>query len=106
MIATLAAVNDARRSHRRGRDRARTGGSGTGDAWRVIVLNDDHNTFEGVAFALAQTIPGVDYDKGMALANRIHSTGQAIVWSGHRELAELYHSQLEGYGLTLAPLER
>jgi ATP-dependent Clp protease adaptor protein ClpS len=77
----------------------RTGGSGTGDAWRVIVLNDDHNTFEGVAFALAQTIPGVDYDKGMALANKIHTSGQALVWSGH-------HSQLEAYGLTLAPLER
>jgi response regulator NasT len=89
------------------RERTRRGaGSGTGDAWRVIVLNDDHNTFEGVAFALAQTIPGVDYDRGMALANRIHSSGQALVWSGHRELAELYHSQLEGYGLTLAPLER
>jgi ATP-dependent Clp protease adaptor protein ClpS len=84
----------------------RTGGSGIGDAWRVIVLNDDHNTFEGVAFALAQTIPGVDYDKGMALANRIHTSGQAIVWSGHQELAEMYHAQLEGYGLTLAPLER
>ena len=89
------------------RERVRkSSGSGTGDAWRVIVLNDDHNTFEGVAFALAEAIPGVDYEKGMALANRIHSTGQAIVWSGHRELAELYHSQLEGYGLTLAPLER
>jgi ATP-dependent Clp protease adaptor protein ClpS len=89
----------------RERLRAR-GGSGLGAAWRVIVLNDDHNSFEGVAFALAPTIPGVDYDRGMALATRIHNTGQAIVWSGHRELAELYHSQLEGYGLTLAPLER
>ncbi len=88
------------------RERVRRGtGSGTGDAWRVIVLNDDHNTFEGVAFALAQTIPAVDYARGMALANRIHTTGQAIVWSGHREAAELYHSQLEGFGLTLAPLE-
>ena len=72
----------------------------------MIVLNDDHNTFEGVAFALAQTIPGVDYAKGMSLANRIHSSGRAIVWSGHRELAELYHAQLDGYGLTMAPLER
>jgi ATP-dependent Clp protease adaptor protein ClpS len=81
-------------------------GSGTGDAWRVIVLNDDHNTFEGVAFALAQTIPGVDYDKGMRFAEKIHNTGQAMVWSGHREAAELYHSQLGGYGLTMAPLER
>jgi ATP-dependent Clp protease adaptor protein ClpS len=84
----------------------RSEGTGLGDAWRVIVLNDDHNTFEGVAFALAQTIPGVDYDRGMALANRIHNEGQAIVWAGHRELAELYHSQLRDYGLTLAPLER
>jgi ATP-dependent Clp protease adaptor protein ClpS len=84
----------------------RSTGSGTGSAWRVIVLNDSHNTFEGVAFALAQTIPGIDYDRGMALANRIHTTGQAIVWSGHREAAELYHSQLIDFGLTLAPLER
>jgi ATP-dependent Clp protease adaptor protein ClpS len=89
------------------RERLRRGtGSGTGEAWRVIVLNDNHNTFEGVAFALAQTIPGVDYDRGMQLANRIHTSGQSIVWSGEREVAELYHAQLEGYGLTMAPLER
>ena len=81
-------------------------GSRTGAAWRVIVLNDDHNTFEGVASALAQTIPGVDYDKGMQFANTIHNSGQAVVWSGHRELAELYHSELEGCGLTMAPLEQ
>src|SRR5258705_13988126 len=81
-------------------------GSGTGDAWRVIVLNDDHNTFEGVAFALASTIPCVDYDKGMKLAVKIDSGGQAVVWSGDREAAELYHSQLEDHGLTMAPLER
>ena len=80
--------------------------SGLGDPWRVIVLNDNHHTFEGVAFALAQTIPGVDYDKGMRFANKIHTSGQAIVWSGHREAAELYHSQLGDYGLTMAPLER
>jgi ATP-dependent Clp protease adaptor protein ClpS len=85
---------------------SRGGGGGTGDAWRVIVRNDDHNTFDGVAFALAQVIPGVDFDRGLRLANTIHSTGQAIVWSGEQEHAELYHAQLEGYGLTLAPLER
>ena len=81
-------------------------GSRTGGAWRVIVLNDDHNTFEGVASALAQTIPGVDFDKGMQFANTIHNAGRTVVWSGHRELAELYHSELEGHGLTLAPLEQ
>jgi ATP-dependent Clp protease adaptor protein ClpS len=74
--------------------------------WRVIVLNDDHNTFDGVAFALATVLPGVDFERGMSFANRIHNSGQALVWSGHRELAELYWEQLNGHGLTMAPLER
>ena len=42
----------------------------------------------------------------MELANRIHNTGQAIVWSGHKEAAELYWTQLKGHGLTMAPLEK
>jgi ATP-dependent Clp protease adaptor protein ClpS len=81
-------------------------GSGVGDAWRVVVLNDNHNTFDGVAFALSSVLPGVSFDRGMTLANRIHNTGQAIVWSGHREQAELYWQQLNDFGLTMAPLER
>jgi ATP-dependent Clp protease adaptor protein ClpS len=81
-------------------------GSGLGDAWRVIVLNDDHNTFDGVAAALASVIPGVTIDKGHAIANEIHNTGQAIVWSGNRELAEHYWEQLRDAGLTMAPLEQ
>ena len=89
------------------RARARRGtGSGLGRPWRVIVLNDDHNSFEGVAFALSSVLPGVSYDQGMKLANRIHDTGRAIVWSGHKEQAELYWTELEGFGLTMAPLEQ
>ncbi|MCS7007481.1 MAG: ATP-dependent Clp protease adaptor ClpS [Thermoleophilia bacterium] len=89
------------------RERARGGsGEGLGPPWKVIVLNDNHNTFQGVAFALASVLPGVSYERGLALANRIHNLGQAVVWSGHREQAELYWEQLAGYGLTMAPLER
>jgi ATP-dependent Clp protease adaptor protein ClpS len=88
------------------RERLDTGeGTGLGRPWHVIVLNDDHNTFQGVAFALSSVIPGVDYERGMALANRIHTTGQAIVWSGLKEQAELYWEQLKELGLTMAPLE-
>jgi ATP-dependent Clp protease adaptor protein ClpS len=86
--------------------RARRPGEGAGEAWRVIVLNDDHNTFDGVAVALAAVLPGVSYEGGMQLANRIHNTGQAVVWAGHREAAELYWTQLKDHGLTMAPLER
>ena len=89
----------------RERERSSTG-SGTGGAWRVIVLNDNHNTFEGVAFALSSVIPGVSYDAGLRLADKIHTTGQAILWSGLKEQAELYWEQLAGHGLTLAPLEQ
>ena len=81
-------------------------GSGLGGAWRVIVRNDDHNTFDHVALSLARYIPGVTVDQGFALADRIHNTGLAIVWTGHREAAELYWEQLGEAGLTMAPLEQ
>jgi ATP-dependent Clp protease adaptor protein ClpS len=80
-------------------------GTGLGAPWNVIVLNDDHNTFEGVAFALSSTIPGVDYDKGLRIADTIHNSGRAVVWSGHKEPAELYWEKLRAFGLTMAPLE-
>jgi ATP-dependent Clp protease adapter protein ClpS len=89
------------------RERLDTGdGTGLGRPCQVIVLNDNHNTFQGVAFALSSVLPGVDYDKGMALATKIDATGLAVVWSGECEQAELYWEQLKGYGLTMAPLEQ
>ena len=81
-------------------------GSGLEDNWRVIVLNDNHNTFEGVAFALSSTRPGVSYDAGMAMANTIHNSGRAIVWTGAREPAEHYWETLRHSGLRMAPLEQ
>ncbi|MDQ3865677.1 MAG: ATP-dependent Clp protease adaptor ClpS [Actinomycetota bacterium] len=89
------------------KERVRDGvGGNVGDQWRVIVLNDNHNTFDGVAFALAHVIPGVTFEGGLALANRIHNTGRAVVWTGHREPAELYWTELNDFGLTMAPFER
>jgi ATP-dependent Clp protease adaptor protein ClpS len=88
------------------KERLDTGrGTGLGRPWNVVVLNDDHNTFQGVAFALSSVLPGVSYEKGMTFANRIHSSGQAIVWSGQQEQAELYWEELRSHGLTMAPLE-
>ena len=86
--------------------RVRDPGSGLDDNWRVIVLNDDHNTFDHVAHTLARTIPGVSVAGGYAYADKIHNTGQAIVWTGLKETAELYWEQLSDAGLTMAPLEQ
>ena len=81
-------------------------GTGLGAPWNVIVLNDNHNTFQGVAAALSATLPEVSYDQGLRMADRIHNTGRAIVWSGHKEAAEHYWERLHGFGLTMSPLER
>ena len=72
----------------------------------MIVRNDNHNTFEHVAQTLSRVLPGVSLEQGHRLADKIHNSGQAIVWSGPRELAEHYWAQLDGAGLTMAPLER
>ncbi|MEA2300525.1 MAG: ATP-dependent Clp protease adaptor protein ClpS [Solirubrobacteraceae bacterium] len=81
-------------------------GTGTGGAWKVIVRNDNHNTFDHVATTLARVVPGVNLDQGYAMADRIHNTGLAVVWTGEKEQAELYWEQLRDAGLTMAPLER
>jgi ATP-dependent Clp protease adaptor protein ClpS len=84
---------------------SRGSGASLGEPWKVIVLNDNHNTFDGVAAALSRVLPGVSFDQGLRIADTIHATGRAIVWSGHRELAELYWTGLRDSGLTMAPLD-
>lgn len=80
-------------------------GTGSGGPWRVIVLNDDFNTFDHVAETLSHVIPEVSLADGYRFADSIHNNGQAIVWSGPREDAEEYWQRLDAAGLTMAPLE-
>jgi ATP-dependent Clp protease adaptor protein ClpS len=89
-------------------ERPRVGGpgEGLGGNWLVIVRNDDHNTFDHVAKTLARVIPGISVEGGYRIADQIHSTGRAIVWTGPKEPAEFYWEQLQSAGLTMAPLEQ
>jgi ATP-dependent Clp protease adaptor protein ClpS len=80
-------------------------GGGLGSPWRVVVLNDDHNTFDHVARTLAAVIPGITVQHGYKIADRIHNSGLAVVWSGSLEVAEHYWELLKQAGLTMAPLE-
>jgi len=73
--------------------------------FKVIVLNDDFNTFQHVAECLMKYIPQMTSDRAWELTNQVHFEGQAIVWVGPQEQAELYHMQLSRAGLTMAPLE-
>ena len=73
--------------------------------FKVIVVNDDVNTFEHVTKTLMTYIPQMTSTRALELTNQIHFEGQAIVWVGPQEQAELYHMQLQRAGLTMAPLE-
>lgn len=74
--------------------------------FKIIVLNDDFNTFQHVIYCLLQYIPAMTEDNAKKLTNQVHFEGQAIVWVGPQEQAELYHQQLRREGLTMAPLEK
>lgn len=73
--------------------------------FKVIVLNDDFNTFDHVANCLLKYIPNMTEDLAWELTNQVHFDGFALVWCGSLEQAELYHQQLRREGLTMAPLE-
>ena len=73
---------------------------------KIIVLDDDFNTFEHVANCLVKIIPGMSKNRSWELAVAVDSKGSAEVWRGPFEQAELYHQQLVSKGLTMAPIEK
>lgn len=75
-------------------------------AFKVVVLNDEINTFQHVVDCLLKYIPAMNPDRAWTLAQAIDNEGQAVVWVGPMEQAELYHMQLGSEGLSMAPLER
>ena len=73
---------------------------------KVIVLDDDFNTFHHVANCLLIIIPGMSEKRSWDLAVKVDKIGSAEVWRGPFEQAELYHQQLVDKGLTVAPIEK
>ena len=73
---------------------------------KVIVLNDNFNTFQHVANSLLTIIPEMSEKRSWDLAVKVDKTGSAEVWRGPFEQAELYHHQLVRKGLTMAPIEK
>ncbi len=73
---------------------------------RIIVLDDNFNSFEHVANSLVEIIPGMSEKRAWELAIEVDGEGSAEVWRGPLEQAELYHNQLVKKGLTMAPIEK
>jgi ATP-dependent Clp protease adaptor protein ClpS len=70
--------------------------------WNVILHNDWQNSMLRVVIVLKKVIPGMSLEKAMRIMWQAHTTGQAIVKSCHKELAELYQERLQGEGLTVS----
>ncbi len=73
---------------------------------RIIVLDDNFNSFEHVANCLVTIIPGISEKRSWELAVEVDREGSAEVWRGPLEQAELYHQQLVSKGLSVAPIEK
>ena len=73
---------------------------------RIIVLDDNFNTFQHVANCLLKIIPEMYEKKAWDLTIKVDNLGSAEVWRGNLEQAELYHEQLFRKGLTMAPIEK
>ena len=73
---------------------------------RVIVLDDNFNTFQHVANCLLTIIPVMNEKKAWDLTIKVDKIGSAEVWRGNFEQAELYHDQLVSKGLTMAPIDK
>jgi ATP-dependent Clp protease adaptor protein ClpS len=65
--------------------------------YAVIVENDDFHTFNYVIEVL-QRVFGYDLQMAVMLTVEVDATGQAIVWSGALEVAELKRDQIRGFG--------
>jgi ATP-dependent Clp protease adaptor protein ClpS len=65
--------------------------------YAVIVENDDLHTFDYVIEVL-QKVFGYDLQKAFLLTLQVHQAGQALVWSGALEVAELKRDQIRGFG--------
>jgi ATP-dependent Clp protease adaptor protein ClpS len=84
-------------------ERTRTGNKTRRELpWNVILHNDWDNSMPRVVIILKKVIPGMSYEKAARIMWHAHTSGQALVKSCHRELAELYEERLQAEGLTVS----
>src|SRR3954464_1251845 len=65
--------------------------------YNVILLNDEEHTFEYVIELLTKLFAH-PLDKARTLTWQIHTTGRAVVYTTHKEKAELKRDQVLAYG--------
>lgn len=62
-----------------------------------MLLNDDDHSFEYV-IEMLKSLFGYPDEKGYLLAQQVDHDGRAIVFTTHKELAELKRDQIHAFG--------
>lgn len=68
--------------------------------YRVLLHNDDVNTFEHVILSIVKLTPLKEHDAALR-ALEAHETGVSLLLVTHRERAELYVEQFASLSLTV-----
>ena len=66
---------------------------------KVVVHNNDHNSFDEVIAILMKAIPGCDQMTAIGLTYEIHLTGSAVVFCGDVEEAEACGRTIRAIGI-------
>lgn len=66
--------------------------------WNVVLLDDNEHTYDYVIEMLINLF-GQSLQGAFRLARGVDRDGRAIIFTAHRELAELKAEQIKGFGL-------
>jgi ATP-dependent Clp protease adaptor protein ClpS len=66
--------------------------------FNVVLLDDDDHTYDYV-IEMLRSLFGHDEQKAYQLAKEVDASGRVIVYTTHRELAELKRDQIHSWGL-------
>lgn len=65
--------------------------------WNVVLLDDDDHTYEYV-IRLSQQLFNHSTERAFSIACTVDQHGRAVLFTGHRELAELKREQVHAFG--------
>ena len=65
--------------------------------WNVVLLDDDDHSYQYVIFML-QRLFGHSLESAYLMAKEVDSTGRVIVFSTHKERAELERDRIHSFG--------
>lgn len=65
--------------------------------YNVVLLDDDYHTYEYV-IEMLQSLFGYSRQRAYQMAREVDTTGRVVVYTAHRELAELKRDQIHAWG--------